>query len=85
MRATAWLPKRSAQRPASGAASAPAAPAMPNAPATALPSSKRVCSITARVDQNALKPTASSPCAYTARRSGGCPRHSPNNERSNAG
>ena len=47
-----------------------------NAPAAAVPRLNWLCSITASVDQNALKPTASSPCAQAARRSAACWRHS---------
>ena len=47
-----------------------------DAPAAAVPSPNWLCSITASVDQNALKPTASSPCAQAARRSAACWRHS---------
>ena len=47
-----------------------------NAPAAALPRwNGAPCSITASVDQNALNPMASSPCASAARRSAGCWRH----------
>ena len=76
-RVTSSGPRLSAIRPAMGAASAPAAPARPKAPAAALPRWKGApCSITASVDQKALKPTASSPCARAARRSAACCRHS---------
>ena len=61
-------PRRSASRPAKGAASAPAAPARPNAPAAALPSPKLACSMTASVDQNALKATDNRPWETAARR-----------------
>ena len=71
-------------RPASGAARAPAAPASPKAPAAAAPSWNWLCSITASVDQKALKPTASRPWASAARRKAACWRHSPHMERISA-
>ncbi|MNL52122.1 hypothetical protein D3C87_1752720 [compost metagenome] len=83
--ATASGPRVSATRPASGAARAPAAPAKPNAPAAPAPRwNGAPCSMTARVDQNALKPNDSKPCAVAARRSPGCWRHKVASEPSNA-
>ncbi|MNL51080.1 hypothetical protein D3C87_1741480 [compost metagenome] len=83
--ATARGPRVSATRPASGAASAPAAPARPNAPAAPAPRWKGApCSITASVDQKALKPKDSRPCAVAARRSPGCSRHRDSSEPSSA-
>ncbi|MNC63315.1 hypothetical protein D3C75_1134300 [compost metagenome] len=83
--ATASGPRVSATRPASGAARAPAAPARPNAPAAPAPRwNGASCSITARVDQKALNPSDSNPCAVAARRRPGCWRHSVSSEPSSA-
>ena len=70
-------PLRSARRPAIGAISAPAAPARPKAPAAAALRWKgSPCSITARVNQKALKPTERRPCVHAVRRSEPCRFHS---------